>query len=233
MNKDLSDEISWGSSQIPKIWYFDRNVNKEVVVGSESQVPTMFKMYEKERKISLLVVVCDADGSSKCNGANISSKPTANVAIDSQGGSIEGCNIIEHIDNFVGFNEEHMYGSDGETDLVHDSHINTIHEEQIGLECIIEEHVSHEETINDVADAEYTIAYDPNNPKIELNALFPDVDAFRKALRHYAIKNEFEFSTVKSDKKRFIGKCKHVDCPWKIRASRLQDNKTFMVHYIT
>jgi MuDR family transposase len=54
------------------------------------------------------------------------------------------------------------------------------------------------------------------------NALFPDVNAFRNSLRHFAIKNEFEVSTVKSDKKRFIGKCKHSDCPCRIRASILQ-----------
>ena len=78
-------------------------------------------------------------------------------------------------------------------------------------------------------EGEATVGFNPENPNIEVNALFPDVDAFRRALRHFAIKNEFEVSIVKSDKKRFIGKCKHPDCPWRIYASRLQDNKTFMV----
>jgi MuDR family transposase len=55
--------------------------------------------------------------------------------------------------------------------------------------------------------------------QIEVNALFPNVNTFRKALRHFAIKNEFEVRTVKSDRKRFIGECKHPSYPWKIHAS--------------
>ena len=84
----------------------------------------------------------------------------------------------------------------------------------------------HEEpAVDDVVQCEPIIAFDPENPRIEVNALFPDVDAFRNALRHFAIKNEFEVHTLKSDKKRFIGRCKQLDCPWRIRASILQDKK--------
>jgi MuDR family transposase len=73
--------------------------------------------------------------------------------------------------------------------------------------------MSKEPNIDDVVECELNVVYDPENPKIEVNALFSDVNAFRKSLRHFAIKNELEISTVKSDKKRFIKKCKHSDCP--------------------
>jgi MuDR family transposase len=86
-----------------------------------------------------------------------------------------------------------------------------------------------ETTINDIVQAEPTIAYDLENSKIEVGALFPDVHAFRMALRHFAIKNEFEIGTEKLDKKRFIGKYRHSSCHWRIHASILQDRKTFMV----
>jgi MuDR family transposase len=87
----------------------------------------------------------------------------------------------------------------------------------------------HEELrIDDIIQCEPNFVFDPENPKIIINALFSDVDAFRKALRHFSIKNEFEIRTVKSDKKRFIGECKYPSCPWRIRASILQDNKTMV-----
>jgi MuDR family transposase len=93
----------------------------------------------------------------------------------------------------------------------------------------LEENISEEPTIDDVVECEPIITYDHENPKIEANTLFSNVNAFKTTLRHFAIKNEFEISTVKSDKTRFIGKYKHSDCLWRIHASRLQDKKTFMV----
>jgi MuDR family transposase len=61
--------------------------------------------------------------------------------------------------------------------------------------------------------SESIIAYDPTNLKIEVNTLFSNVNAFRIALRHLVIKNEFEISTMKSEKMRFIEKYKHSECP--------------------
>ena len=71
--------------------------------------------------------------------------------------------------------------------------------------------------------------HDLENPIIRLHALFPDIVSFRKAIRHYAIKRGFEFSGLKTDKTRFIASCSHKGCPWRIHASRLQDNTTIQV----
>jgi MuDR family transposase len=182
----------------------------------------MFKIYQKERKISLLIVVCDSDGSTKCSDTNTTypctpSKPSPMIVLGSQVGSSQGCFISEQFDQFgdpneyVGFDEEHVYGFDCEDDLHYDS---VIQEVQINQQLILEENISEEPTIDDVVECEPIIAYDHENSKIEANALFSDVNAFRMTLRHFAIKNEFEISTVKSNKTRFIGKCKHSDCPW-------------------
>jgi MuDR family transposase len=224
---NLKEEISWGSSQLPKIWFFDKNKDREVGISSESQIPNIFRMYEMERKISILVVICDCDGSSKYSGTNTPfsctpSQPPPPIAFGIQ---VEGSQI-DNNDGYVGFNEEHMYSVDGEDSIIHNG---VIEESQIDSEPIMEENIVEEPNIDDVVECVPNIVYDPENPKIEVNALFPDVNAFRNSLRHFAIKNEFEVSTVKSDKKRFIGKCKHSDCPWRIRASILQDNKTFKV----
>ena len=60
-------------------------------------------------------------------------------------------------------------------------------------------------------------------------ALFHDIVAFRKAMRHYVVITGFEFADVKTDKTRFIAKCKAEGCPWRIHASRIYDGKTIEV----
>jgi hypothetical protein len=77
---------------------------------------------------------------------------------------------------------------------------------------------------------EIRVLHDPENPIIEVGALFPDIITFRKAIRHYAVETGFEFSPgLKTDPTRFIAKCKHSTCPWRIHASRLHDQKTIQV----
>jgi hypothetical protein len=38
--------------------------------------------------------------------------------------------------------------------------------------------------------------------------LFPDIIAFRKAMRHYVVITGFEFADLKTDPTRFIARCK-------------------------
>ena len=71
--------------------------------------------------------------------------------------------------------------------------------------------------------------HDPENPNIVKGALFPDIVSFRKAVRHYAVTRGFEFRDIKTDKTRFIAKCKAEGCPWRIHASRIFDGKTIEV----
>jgi hypothetical protein len=60
-------------------------------------------------------------------------------------------------------------------------------------------------------------------------ALFPDIIAFRKAVRHYAVITRFEFADLKTDPTRFIARCKAEGCSWRIHASRIYDGKTIEV----
>ncbi|XP_078176830.1 uncharacterized protein LOC144571420 [Carex rostrata] len=157
-------------------------------------------------------------------GCNTSSQPAPSVTLSSQVGASHTSQIAGQPDQFddpdpdeyVGVNDEDNY-CDG---------VQAVHEEHIGPDSILEDE---EATIDDDVDSERVFAFDPENPKIAVGELFPNVDAFKKSLRHFAIKNEFEVFTVKSDKTRFIGKCKDPSYPWRIHASRLQDNKTFKV----
>ncbi|KAI5661258.1 hypothetical protein M9H77_20581 [Catharanthus roseus] len=58
---------------------------------------------------------------------------------------------------------------------------------------------------------------------------FPDVKAFRNAVKEAAIAQHFELKIVKSDLIRYIAKCATEDCPWRIRAVKLPNAPTFTI----
>ncbi|KAF0921714.1 hypothetical protein E2562_016988 [Oryza meyeriana var. granulata] len=83
--------------------------------------------------------------------------------------------------------------------------------------------------VTDADPKEINVLHNPKLPVIERNALFPDIETFRKAIRHYAIVKGFEFANLKTDPTRFIANCKHKGCKWCIGASRLSDNRTIQI----
>ncbi|KAL1534464.1 hypothetical protein AAHA92_30639 [Salvia divinorum] len=58
---------------------------------------------------------------------------------------------------------------------------------------------------------------------------FPDVKAFRSAIKEAAIAQHFELRIVKSDLIRYIAKCAAEGCPWRIRAVKLPNAPTFTI----
>lgn len=62
--------------------------------------------------------------------------------------------------------------------------------------------------MNDVDPQEINLLHDHENSHIYQGALFSDVIAFRKVTRHYAVKKEFEFVGLNTDKVKFTTKCK-------------------------
>jgi hypothetical protein len=90
-----------------------------------------------------------------------------------------------------------------------------------------------EAEVDDADPLEVHVLHDPENPKIVVGKLFPDIIAFRKAIRHYAVKTGFELAKgYKTDKTRFIAKCAAEGCPWRIHASTIFDKKTVQVHIV-
>jgi hypothetical protein len=84
-----------------------------------------------------------------------------------------------------------------------------------------------EAEVDNVVPLEVHVLHDHENPKILKGKLFPDIVAFRKAIRHYAVKIRFEFAVgYKTDKSRFIARCAAEGCP-----STIFDKKTIQVHY--
>ncbi|PWA82218.1 transposase, MuDR [Artemisia annua] len=65
--------------------------------------------------------------------------------------------------------------------------------------------------------------------RMKIQTRFPNVIAFRTAMNHHAITNEFSYSIEKSDFERFTARCEHEECPWRIHASLMEDKVTFQV----
>ncbi|XP_052204946.1 uncharacterized protein LOC127809848 [Diospyros lotus] len=61
---------------------------------------------------------------------------------------------------------------------------------------------------------------------------FPDVKAFRRAIKEAAIAQHFELRIIKSDLIRYFAKCAAEGCPWRIRAVKLSNAPTFTVRSI-
>lgn len=61
---------------------------------------------------------------------------------------------------------------------------------------------------------------------------FPDVKAFRSAIKEAAIAQHFELRIIKSDLIRYFAKCAAEGCPWRIRAVKLPNTPTFTIRSI-
>jgi len=83
-----------------------------------------------------------------------------------------------------------------------------------------------EAEVNDADPQEFNVIHDPEHPNIVKGALFPNIVTFRKAIRHFAVRRGFEFRDLKTYPTRFIAKCAHQGCPWRIHASIVWDKKT-------
>jgi hypothetical protein len=134
--------------------------------------------------------------------------------------------IFDNEEEYVGVDDEHMYipvpptGTDSSVPTNDDN-------ENAAAKGVIPP----EAEVDDADPEEIRVLHDPENPIIEVGALFPDITTFRKAIRHYAVKKGFEFAPgLKTDPTRFIARCKHSTCPWRIHASRPHDQKTIQVH---
>ena len=64
-------------------------------------------------------------------------------------------------------------------------------------------------------------SYDVDDPCIDVDVVFTDVDKCKSAVTHHAILHDYAFTTVKKSKSRFRAKCKLFDkgCKWIFFAS--------------
>jgi hypothetical protein len=89
--------------------------------------------------------------------------------------------------------------------------------------------IQEEAEVADLDPLQYNIAHDPENHDIRVGALFPDIESFRKAIRHYAVIADFEFTNVRTNQCRFIAECAYETCQWRIHASKLRDEPVITI----
>jgi hypothetical protein len=155
----------------------------------------------------------------------------------SQGVAEEERDIFDNEEEYVGVNDEHMYISvpPAQPSMNAQPSLNTQSDPSMPTNATNENvtaegAIPSEAEVNDADPDEIRVLHDPENPRIEKGALFPDIVTFRKAVRHYAVKKGFELAPgIKTDPTRYIARCKHPSCPWRIHASRIHDQKTIQV----
>jgi hypothetical protein len=144
--------------------------------------------------------------------------------------------IFDNEEEYVGVNDEHLYISIAPSQPSLNANADSSLPSNDANEYVAadpEGAIPPEAEVTDADPDEIRVLHDPENPRIELGALFPDIVAFRKAIRHHAVKTGFELAKgIKTDPTRYIAKCAHPNCPWRIHASRIHDQKTIQVHTI-
>ena len=151
--------------------------------------------------------------------------PTSTERKQCKGVEEEVPDIFDNEEAYVGVNDEHMYNTTAlaqpSMNATADSSVPTNDANEYAT---AEGAIPPEAEVSDADPDEIRVLHDPENPRIEKGALFPDIIAFKKAVRNYAVKTCFEFARgIKTDPTRFIAKCKHPGCPWCIHASRIHD----------
>ena len=159
-------------------------------------------------------------------------QPDPTMPKKSQGVAEEVSDIFDNEEEYVGVNDEHMYISlppaQPSMNVQTDSSMPTNDANENAAAA--EGGIPPEAEVTDADPDEIRVLHDPENPRIEKGALFPDIITFRKAVRHYAVKTGFELAPgIKTDPTRYIARCKHPGCPWRIHASRIHDQKTIQV----
>ena len=254
---NLCEEVSWSSNQMGTIWYFDKNLGEDVMIVDDNQFQNMFEIYKIEMHCKVLLVVVEKTSFQGFQHHSISeqhslaedplqnaleklTEPLVVIPPDSPANAAppqiaaaepeaeQQPDIFDNAEEYVGTNDEHFYIP---IPLAQPT-FNAQPTNDDPNECASGEGaIPPEAEVIDADPEEIRVLHDPENTKIEKGAFFPDIDAFRKAITHYAVKTGFEFAKGrKSDRTRFIARCAHPSCPWRIHASRLHDKKTIQVY---
>ncbi|WVZ83600.1 hypothetical protein U9M48_030731 [Paspalum notatum var. saurae] len=85
--------------------------------------------------------------------------------------------------------------------------------------------------VNDRVPGEEHVFYDMEDPPMMVGMRYASMKEFRAAVRHHAIKKQFELGTEKSSKERFRGYCKAEGCPWSIVARLMADGEQVRVQF--
>ena len=83
--------------------------------------------------------------------------------------------------------------------------------------------------VHDHVPGEDSVFCDKEDPPMKVGTIYSSMDEFRAAVRHHAIKGQFQLATKKSRKDYFNGKCAHEGCSWTISARLMRDDQQVRV----
>ncbi|WVZ74436.1 LOW QUALITY PROTEIN: hypothetical protein U9M48_022615 [Paspalum notatum var. saurae] len=258
---DIAAEVKCGSSQGINVTYWNKVTKAYCNLTSDSQLLDALDNYWAIRRLHLSAAVYDTLsvtytqqlnsqstehlqnlGSEQLqNSGSLSVEPAGNSSkgdkSDDIGNSSKGEKSDEEEEEepweedeveYVGLNDENQYlpaaqqpadSSDYEPSELESSEVDELLvDDDAG--CEIVEHTTNLE-----------------NPTIAVGLTFEDGDTFKRAIRQYAVLNEFEIAAPYSESRRYRGYCKGTaskkkKCKWRIHASELQDGKTWQIKKI-
>jgi hypothetical protein len=252
----LNNAVKCSATQCPVAWFFDKRVCEDVRLANQTQLNDMFEMYTEQMSCQIVVGVYDKSvwavdefdaleplceiPSDICTGnpnptdSNVN-QPKSNAPEVPMEAEVElelepdrEPDMFDNPEKYVGYDDEGMYMPIPPTQPPSSSqpHTNSpvLSSFDGGNDDADAFHVEAE--VTDADPEEIHVIHDPENPKIVKRELFPDIVAFRKAIRHYAVTKGFELADMKTDPTSFI---KAEGCPWRIHASRIHDRKTIQV----
>jgi hypothetical protein len=238
---DIGTDINLGCNNKLRVTYWDKLSHNYEEVTSDQKLLHAIDMYWEIRRLSLQVCVikkndnesmhdlgreqsmpCVLQGSTDAPTNEISALPTPETAPMLLEPPNQNSTEVAWVDadvEYVGLDDEDPFKT-----LLSDS---SDSECDGGVECVgFEDDL----VVEDAWGCETIIhATDLENPKIAVGITFGDGHTFKKAIRQYAIKGEYEIAASYSESARYRGYCKAEQCKWRIHASKLQGEKTWMV----
>jgi hypothetical protein len=241
---DISSEIKLGSKNKLRVTYWDNLSHGYEEISSDQKLLHAIDMYWEIRRLSVQVCVmrnddsdlmhdierqenmpCVFQGSVDLDLASPPSDaqppPNAQPPLDLASPLVEQFQSnteVPWVDDdieYVGLDDE---------DPIHDSSDSELDD---GADYVV---LEDELFVDDARGCETLVhATDLENPRIEVGVTFGDGDSFKKAIRQYAIKGEYEIAAPYSESTRYRAYCKSAQYKWRIHASQLQDGRTWQV----
>ena len=249
----ISDELKLHSNQLPTVWFFDKRLHDifemyrdemscQITVGVFDK--SVCSTAEFDELHPLCVVTPNVRFEVSNNDFTIPNEPSSVAPIIPEAAVELGApekseavadlepdrepDIFDNPEEYVGVDDEEIYIVVPDAQLAHHAHDFVDAQPSDKNACA---HANDDE-VDDADPLEVHVLHDAENPNIVTGALFSDIIAFRKAIKHHAVKTGFEFARVKTDKTRFITHCAAKGCPWRIHASTIFDKKTIKVTYL-
>jgi len=250
---DMATKIIWGPSQTLALWVVDRDTSSEWKIRWDDHWLQMLKDKWDERMAHIIVEVVNKDGYDTQMASKASNSAPPRFDVTNAEASYAGTYAEGAGDTCTSPPGEIPLDQDDEPVPVDWESLTILAEgDQDGdIREIVDEELIYEamgfkdkderaedipipgmssEVQGDTAEAAIPVDdTEATEPLFDWDRDNPDMYEFRLAVKQYAIVNEFELGTEKSDKTRFRGYCKASGCPWIIRA-RTQHDKSVRVH---